>query len=176
MKLLFHEKNNDSTGCVLLLFFFFFYPANELVLARSQAKTVWTSSSGSVHVTFHELFLDGVLAARQLAVRHVETKIGPLVSGCRHPWSPDSAWPVGDGDGVTDAKVHGLHDALTLQLPAWSSDSRHGGHVAAGANELLAVVIVLMRGGGQLQGPALFQVLQSSPDGEAGLLGYLHGS
>lgn len=84
---------------------------------------------------------------------------------------------MGDGDGVTDVKVHGLHDALTLQLPAWPPDGRHGrgGHVAAGANELLAVAIV-MRGGGQLQGAAMLQVLQSSPDDQAGLLGYLHGS
>lgn len=162
----------------LLAVFCFFSPAIEMVLAKLQVKTVRRSSSGSVHVAVHELLLDGVLAARQFAVRHVETKVGPLVSGCRHPRSPDNAWPVGNGDGVTDAKVHSLHDTLTLQLPAWSPDGRHGrgGHVAAGANELLAVVIVVMRGGRQLQGAALFQVLQSSPDGESGLLGYLHGS
>lgn len=137
-----------------------------------------TTSSSSVHVAFHELLLDGVLAARQLAVRHVETKVGPLVSGCRHPRCPDDAGSVWDGDGVTDAEVHGLHDALTLQLAAWSPDGRHGrgGHVAAGANELLAVVVVVMGGGGQLKGAALFHVLQTSPDGETGLLGYLHGS
>lgn len=114
-----------------------------------------------MHVTFHELLLDGVLAARQLAVRHVETKVGPLVSGSRHPRCPHNAWPVGDGDGVADAKVHGLHDALTLQLSAWPPDGRHGGggHVAAGANELLAVVVVVMGGGGQLKVAALFHVL-----------------
>lgn len=85
---------------------------------------------------------------------------------------------MGDGDGVTDAEVHGLHDTLPLQLPAWSPDGRHGrgGHVAAGANELLAMVVVVMGGGGQLKGAALFHVLQTSPDGETGLLGYLHGS
>lgn len=128
-----------------------------------------------MHVAFHELLLDGVLAARQLAVGHVEAKVGPLVGG---GYRPDDARPVRDGDGVADAKVHGLLDALTLQLPARPPDGGHGGggHVAAGADELLAVVVVVVRGGGQLQGAALLHVLQTSPDGEARLLGDLHGS
>lgn len=77
---------------VFFSFLFFLKPQQmSLVLAMLQAKTVWRSSSSSVHITFHELLLDGVLAARQLAVRHVETKVAPLVSGCRHPRRPDNA-------------------------------------------------------------------------------------
>lgn len=86
-----------------------------------------------MNITFHEFLLDGVLAARHLAVGHVETKVSPLVSSRRHARCPDNAGPVGDGDGVADAKVHGLHDTLALQFPPGSPDGRHGGgsHVAA---------------------------------------------
>lgn len=99
-------------------------------------------------VVLHELFLDGLLV--RFAVGHVEAEVSPVFAGAAGPS------PVGDGDGVADTEVHGLHDALPLQLPAGADG--HGGRVAAGTDELLAVVV------------ALLHVLQASPDGQAELL------
>lgn len=107
----------------------------------------------SVHVALSKLFLNGVFPS--LAVRHVEAEVGPLVcSGC--------VAAVGDGDGVAHTKVHCLHDTLPLQFT--SRPDCHGGHVTAGANELLAVIM------------ALLHVLEASPDGQTELLWDLKSS
>lgn len=129
----------------------------------------------SVNITFHELLLDRLLAPWQLAVGHVKAEVSPLIGSCCHPWSPNYTWPVGDGDGVADTKVHSLHDTLTLQLPPGSSNGRHGrgSHVAAGAKKLLTMIVMVVISGRQLEGSALFHVLQTSPYDKAGLLWYL---
>lgn len=98
-------------------------------------------------VALSELLLDGVLA--HFAVRHVEAEVGPVLAG---------AGPVGDGYGVAHAEVHGLHDALALQLAR-----RPNARIAAGADQLLPVVVTLLH------------VLQAAPDGQAELLGDLQG-
>lgn len=134
-----------------------------------------SKDSDSVNITFHELLLDGVLVTWQLAVRHVKTKVSPLIGSCCHPWRPNNTWPVGDCNGVADTKVHSLHDTLTLQFPASSPNGRHGrgSHVAAGTKKLLAMIVMVMISGRHLEGSALFHVLQTSPYGKAGLLRYL---
>lgn len=127
-----------------------------------------------MNITLHELFLDGVLVAGHLAVWHVEAKVGPLVGRCGHP--SGHSGPVGDGDGVSNSEVHGLHDPLSLELPAAVPDGCHGGHVAAGAEELLAVVVVVMSRGRHRERCALFHVLKTSPDDVTGLLWDLQGA
>lgn len=82
-------------------------------------------------------------------VRHVEPEIRPLIH-------PGGAASIGDGDCMAHSEVHSLHDPLPLQFPAVADG--HGGHVAAGADELLAVVVTLLH------------VLKTSPDGQTELL------
>ena len=117
----------------------------------------------SVEISLHELLFDGVLSW-YFTVGHVEAEVGPLISGCHCRGA--GAGPVGNGDGVPHTKVHSLHDALSLEF-ATAAD-RHGssscGHVAAWANELLAVIVVVMGG------TTLFHFLQASPDGQTELL------
>ena len=113
-----------------------------------------------MHVVLRELLLDGRVAPRALAVGHVEAEVGPVLVRGPDP-NPDPvacAAPVGDGDCVAHAEVHRLHDTLALQLAAGPDGHGGGGHVAAGADQLLAVVVVLLH------------VLQPTPDGQAELL------
>lgn len=112
-----------------------------------------------MHAALRELLLDGGMTARALAVGHIEAEVGPVLVRSPDANPPTSgAGPVGDGDGVAYTEVHGLHDALPLQLTAGADGHGGGRHVAAGADELLAVVMVLLH------------VLQSTPDGQAELL------
>lgn len=83
------------------------------------------------------------------AVGHVKAEVSPLLRSC-------GGAAVGDGDGVPHSEVHGLHDALPLQLS--SAAEGHAGHVTAGADELLAVIV------------ALPHVLQAPPDRHPELL------
>lgn len=131
-----------------------------------------------MNITLHEFLLDGMLASGLFAVRHVKTKVSPFIRSWGHPRWPHNARPIGDCDGVANTKVHSLHDPLTLQLPACRPDSCHrrGCHVAAGAKQLLAVVFVVMGGVGKLMNSSLFHVLQTSPDCQARLFGYLQSS
>lgn len=108
--------------------------------------------SFSANVAFCELLLNGVLVYP--AVGHVKTKVSPFLSSRGRP----AVW---DGDGVAHSEVHGLHDALPLQLS--SGADGHRGHVTAGANELLAIVV------------ALLHVLQAPPDRQPELLRNLQG-
>lgn len=149
-----------------------------LVLQTDRSSLWYWWRFCSVDITVHEFFFDGVLAAWHFAVGHVETKVSPLVGGCGHARRPDNTGPVRDSDCVANSKVHSLHDTLTLQLSAGGSDGRHcwGSHVAAGAKQLLPMVIMMVVGGGQLEGSTLFHVLQTSPDGKAGLLWYLQSA
>lgn len=101
----------------------------------------------SANVTFCELLFNGVLVYP--AVGHVKAEVGPLLRS-------RGGAAVGDGDGVPHSEVHSLHDALPLQLS--SAADGHGGHVTAGADELLAVIV------------ALLHVLQAPPDRHPELL------
>lgn len=105
--------------------------------------------SSLIDLVFCKLLLDGLLAG--LAIRDVEAEVRPVLGGSR-------AGAVGDGDGVSHAEVHGLHDTLPLQLPR-GADGHGGGVAAGGADQLLAPVVV-----------TLFQVLEPSPDNQAELL------
>lgn len=160
-----------------ITFLFLLYAFSQRTCASGYSVTTFLSFSDSVHIAFHEFLLDGVLASWHFAVRHVEPEIGPFVSRRVHARRADYTPSVGDGDGVTDTEVHSFHHALPLQFSS-GPDGCHGRgrHVAAGTEELLAVVVVVMGWGGQLQGSALFHVLQTSPDDEARLLRYLHSS
>lgn len=106
-----------------------------------------------MHVVLGELFLNGVFTS--LAVGHVEAEVRPLVcSSC--------GTAVGDGDCVPHTEVHSFHDTLPLQFT--SGPDGHGGHVTAGANKLLAIIV------------ALLHVLKASPDGQTELLWDLKSS
>lgn len=119
-----------------------------IAVLRTQYGQYRDAKQFSAKVAFSELLLDGVLVYP--AVGHVEAEVGPLVSR-RGPAA------VRDGDGVTHAEVHGLHDALALQFS--SGADGHRGHVTAGADVVVA----------------LLHVLQAPPDRQPELLRDLQG-
>lgn len=133
-------------------------PSNITVHCCLKKQTKWNARqtkdiisvdnhSFSVNVAFCKLFFNRVLV--NPAVWHVKTKVSPFLAPC----GPSTVW---DGNSVTHSKVHSLHYSLTLQFS--TRPDRHSGHVTAGANKLLAIIV------------ALLHVLQAPPNRHPKLL------